>query len=163
MRFGSHLYGTDTPLSDLDLKGVYMPPARDILLQRVKPVISVNPPKPAGQRNAPGDVDREYFSLQRYLGLLAEGQTMALDMLFAPESAMTTPPARCGGRYRRTRTGSSRAVPLRSSAIAASRPTLTASRVRAWPPPALRKTGRPFPPPFRPQTHKYSPQPRERS
>jgi predicted nucleotidyltransferase len=35
MRFGSHLYGTDTPESDLDLKGVYLPEARDILLRRV--------------------------------------------------------------------------------------------------------------------------------
>jgi RNA repair pathway DNA polymerase beta family len=25
MRFGSHLYGTATPESDLDLKGVYLP------------------------------------------------------------------------------------------------------------------------------------------
>jgi hypothetical protein len=93
MRFGSRLYGTDTPRSDLDIKGVYLPPAREILLQRVKPVINMNPAKPAGQRNAPGDVDRECFSLQRYLGLLAEGQTMALDMLFAPQCAMTMAPA----------------------------------------------------------------------
>jgi predicted nucleotidyltransferase len=36
MRFGSHLYGTATPLSDLDYKGVYLPDGRDILLQRVR-------------------------------------------------------------------------------------------------------------------------------
>jgi predicted nucleotidyltransferase len=35
MRYGSHLYGTDTPQSDIDLKSVYLPEARDILLQRV--------------------------------------------------------------------------------------------------------------------------------
>ena len=93
MRFGSHLYGTATLLSDLDFKGVYLPDARDILLQQVRPTISHYPDKPAGERNAPGDVDREIFSLQRYLGLLAEGQTMALDMLFAPPVAMTQAPS----------------------------------------------------------------------
>jgi len=93
MRFGSHLYGTDTPQSDIDLKGVYLPEARDILLQKVKATIVMTPPKPPGQKNAPGEVDRETLSLQRFLGLLAEGQTMALEMLFAPDSVLTMPPA----------------------------------------------------------------------
>jgi hypothetical protein len=51
------------------------------------------PDKPDGEKNAPGDVDREIHSLQRYLALLAEGQTIALDMLFAPKSAMIRQPA----------------------------------------------------------------------
>jgi len=93
MQFGSHLYGTATPKSDLDFKAVYLPEARDILLQRVQNTITHAPYKPDGEKNAPGDVDREIHSLQRYLELLAEGQTMALDMLFAPESAMTRPPS----------------------------------------------------------------------
>jgi hypothetical protein len=93
MRFGSHLYGTATPISDLDLKGVYLPEARDILLQRVQPIISLTRTKSPGERNTPDDVDREYLSLHRYLDLLADGQTMALDMLFAPDEAMTRPPA----------------------------------------------------------------------
>jgi hypothetical protein len=91
MRFGSHLYGTDTPQSDLDLKGVYLPEGRDILLQRAAATIVSTRAKAAGERNAPGDVDRETFSLQRYLELLAEGQTMALDLLFAPDAALTRP------------------------------------------------------------------------
>jgi hypothetical protein len=93
MRAGSHLYGTNTPASDLDLKSVYIPSARDILLQQVKGVIVGARPKAHGERNAPGDVDHEAYSLQRFLTLLADGQTMALDMLFAPDSAMTAPPA----------------------------------------------------------------------
>ena len=93
MRYGSHLYGTDTPQLDVDLKRVYLPEAQDILLQRVKATIVATPQKPTGQKNNPGEVDRETYSLQRFLGVLAEGQAMALDMLFAPESAMTMPPA----------------------------------------------------------------------
>ena len=70
MRFGSHLYGTATPQSDLDYKAVYLPDCRDILLQRVRSTLVLSPDKAAGQRNSPGDIDREIFSLQRYLELL---------------------------------------------------------------------------------------------
>jgi RNA repair pathway DNA polymerase beta family len=93
MRFGSHLYGTATPESDLDLKGVYLPEACDILLQRVKATVTSNRAKAAGEKNEAGDVDSEFYSLQRYLDLLAEGQTVALDMLFAPDSVITIPPS----------------------------------------------------------------------
>ncbi len=93
MRFGSHLYGTATPRSDIDIKAVYIPQARDILLQRVEATIARGPSKDPGEKNVAGDEDHEILSLQRYLELLAEGQTMALDMLFAPDTAMTRPPA----------------------------------------------------------------------
>jgi hypothetical protein len=93
IKFGSHLYGTSTPGSDLDYKSVFLPQARDILLQRIKPTIQNHKEKSAGEKNKPGDVDREAFALHRYLSLLAEGQTVALDMLFAPDWAMVEPPA----------------------------------------------------------------------
>lgn len=87
--FGSHLYGTATPASDLDIKSVYVPDARDILLQRVKGSISgQRRPKAEGEKNLAGELDEESYSLQRYLGLVAEGQTVALDMLFAPPRSM---------------------------------------------------------------------------
>lgn len=54
MRFISHLYGTATPRSDFDLKAVYLPEARDILLQRMRPTVSFSPDKPGGERKAPG-------------------------------------------------------------------------------------------------------------
>lgn len=91
MRFGSHLYGTNTPNSDLDFKGVYIPDPKDILLQRVAGSISTKRVKGDGEKNYAGERDEELYSLQRYLGLLAEGQTVALDMLFAPQWAMTEP------------------------------------------------------------------------
>lgn len=34
--FGSHLYGTSTPESDVDFKEIFVPPARDILIGNVK-------------------------------------------------------------------------------------------------------------------------------
>lgn len=85
MKFGSHLYGTDTPQSDVDYKSVFIPDAADILLCRVKGSIQTKRPKQEGEKNFAGELDEESFSLQRYLGLLSEGQTVSLDMLFAPE------------------------------------------------------------------------------
>lgn len=92
IKFGSHLYGTSSPQSDLDIKGVYLPSGRDILLQQVKGMVSETRPKKRGEKNTFNDVDREAYSLQRYLELLAQGQTVALDMLFAPDWAMVEPP-----------------------------------------------------------------------
>lgn len=88
MQFGSSLYGTRTPQSDEDFKSVFVPSARAILLQRVKPVHSHQRPKAVNERNVAGDVDEEKFSVQKYLALLAEGQTVTIDMLFAPDWAI---------------------------------------------------------------------------
>lgn len=93
IKFGSHLYGTATPASDLDFKSVFVPAGRDILLQRVKGSLSNQRPKAEGEKNVTGEIDEEAYSLQRYLGLAAEGQTVALDVLFAPRWAMTCKPA----------------------------------------------------------------------
>ena len=114
MRFGSHLYGTATPLSDLDYKGVYIPDARDILLQRVRDTISQSRPKAPGEKNAAGDVDREIYGLQRYLELLSEGQTVALDMLFAPDAVMVSEP---GPEWREIQANSDRLVTRRAASF----------------------------------------------
>lgn len=81
-KFGSHLYGTDTPQSDLDYKGIYIPDERDIILQRAKKNITNNTKNSEGIKNNNTDIDFECFSLQEYLKLLCDGQAVALDMLF---------------------------------------------------------------------------------
>ena len=93
IKFGSHLYGTTTPASDLDFKSVYIPSAREILLQRVKGSVRGGRQKAEKERNLPGDIDQESYSLQRYLEHAADGQTVALDILFAPEWSMMHAPA----------------------------------------------------------------------
>lgn len=93
IKFGSHLYGTTTPASDIDFKSIYVPAARDILLQRVKGSVNNHRQKAEKEKNLPGEVEEESYSLQRYLELAAEGQTVALDILFAPEWSMTEAPA----------------------------------------------------------------------
>ena len=92
IKFGSHLYGTNTPTSDLDYKSVYVPEGDDILLQRVQHSIRFGGrTKQEGERNTADDVDNECYSLQYYLQLLSEGQTGAIDMLFAPEPELSSP------------------------------------------------------------------------
>lgn len=91
--FGSHLYGTDTPTSDRDYKSIFVPPAEQIVLQRIVESQHNRRDKNPGEKNKPDDEDREAFALHRYLALLAKGETMALDMLFAPQSAMLCEPA----------------------------------------------------------------------
>lgn len=89
LKFGSHLYGTDTPNSDLDLKGIYLPTAREIVLHSYKETVATCRPKKECERNNKDDVDLEFFSLDRYLDLLIQGQTVALDVLFAPRDMYT--------------------------------------------------------------------------
>lgn len=88
--FGSHLYGTNTPTSDTDFKSVHIPSADEILLQRVKSSTGHKVIRPEGVKNTPEAVDDESYSLQRYLSLLAEGQTVTIDMLFAPSPLITS-------------------------------------------------------------------------
>ena len=85
MLFGSHLYGTATPESDTDYKGVFLPSKRDILLNRIPKSVNSSTKKHNTGKNTAEDVDTEIYSLQYFLKLACEGQTVALDMLHAPE------------------------------------------------------------------------------
>ena len=92
MKCGSHLYGTATKNSDLDIKGIYVPDEQEILLQKVKPVISLGTKKSYGEKNTQEDIDYEFFSIAKFLSLVAEGQSIALEMLFAPKQALISQP-----------------------------------------------------------------------
>ncbi|WP_336760075.1 DNA polymerase beta superfamily protein [Asaia sp. VD9] len=81
---GAHLYGTDTVSSDTDLNGVFLPDARDILLQSCRDVVVQQRKKHHGERNQPGDIDETGFALHRFLDFLGQGQIVALDMIFTP-------------------------------------------------------------------------------
>lgn len=88
MRFGSALYGTSTPQSDVDYKSVFIPAGRDILMQSVNNSFTTAREKEHGEKNLPGETEEASYSVQRYLQLLAQGDIMAIDMLFAPDWAM---------------------------------------------------------------------------
>ena len=81
--FGSHLYGTDTPESDSDVKGVYLPTAAQILAGNIPRSYSYNSKQGhvEGQKNGANDVDIEIYSLHYFFELLTKGETVAIDMI----------------------------------------------------------------------------------
>lgn len=83
IQFGSHLYGTNTETSDLDYKGVFLPSEEQILLGRIPK--TNNSTSDISRKNFPGEIDDEYYSLYHFLRLATQGQTVAIDMLFAPD------------------------------------------------------------------------------
>lgn len=86
MQFGSHVYGTNLPTSDKDFKGVFLPDAQELVMQRAAKHIKNSTKKDDSKRNTANDVDDELFSFQTYMELIRQGQTVALDMLFTPTS-----------------------------------------------------------------------------
>ena len=68
-------------MSDTDIKAVHLPSARDILLQRARPGVTGERVRSPGERNRAEDTDHDSYSLQRFLGLVLEGQPLALEML----------------------------------------------------------------------------------
>jgi predicted nucleotidyltransferase len=81
--YGSHLYGTSTPESDMDLKGVFIPKREDILLGRVSETLSFSSkPSGKGEKNTKDDLDCELYSYAYFLKLALSGQTVALEMLW---------------------------------------------------------------------------------
>ena len=84
MKFGAHLYGTETLESDLDYKGIFLPTKEELLLGRVPKSYNYS----TGEdelRNTKEDIDFELYSLHYFLKLACDGQTVAMDMLHAPE------------------------------------------------------------------------------
>jgi hypothetical protein len=84
MVFGSHLYGTSTPESDKDFKGVFLPTREQILLGKIPKSINESSNK-TNIKNTSKDVDLEMYSLHYFIHLACEGETVALDMLHAPK------------------------------------------------------------------------------
>jgi len=84
MKFGSHLYGTDTEYSDIDYKGVFLPSRGEILLGNIPKCRNFTTGN-YEDKNSPGDVDEEIYSLHYFIKLACDGQTVAMDMLHAPE------------------------------------------------------------------------------
>ena len=83
---GSKMYGTSGPNSDTDIKGIFLPTIRDLILGYAPKTIKDST---IGENDTCSntDVEKEYFSLQYFIELASESQTVALDMLFGPESA----------------------------------------------------------------------------
>jgi predicted nucleotidyltransferase len=71
-KFGSHLYGTSTPESDHDFRGVFLPTLRECYLNKIPEVYT-----------DPTEEDTQLFSLHKFLNLAGTGQPIAIEMLAA--------------------------------------------------------------------------------
>jgi hypothetical protein len=74
--FGSRLYGTATPTSDIDVRGIFVPSKVDVLLGRI--------PRTNRDQEAGKEEDYELYSLHHFVHLACQGQTVAFDMLWTP-------------------------------------------------------------------------------
>jgi len=87
MEFGSQLYGTATPNSDTDYKGIFLPTKEQILLQKIPKHIKADSKttKEEGVKNTKDDVDIELYSLNYFIDLCLKGETIGIDMLHCPD------------------------------------------------------------------------------
>lgn len=82
-KFGSHLYGTATENSDVDIKGIFFPTKEQCFLNRIPKSVNYNSKSGNSDKNTSDDIDIEIYSLHYYLELLKNGDTGALDILHA--------------------------------------------------------------------------------
>ena len=80
--FGSVLYGTNTPASDTDLKGIYLPSIKSALLDQAPETI-VHNTSGKDTRNTSNDIDITLYSVTYYIDLLFKGDVGAIDILFS--------------------------------------------------------------------------------
>ena len=89
-QFGSHLYGTNTPNSDIDIRGVYLPNKKDLLLGKSRKVLDYSTGNNK-DKNSAADIDISLFSIQDFLlNLLSVGETSATDILFSHSNSECT-------------------------------------------------------------------------
>jgi hypothetical protein len=81
---GSQLFGTQTPKSDLDVKGVFLPNLESLILQTAPQQFTSNTnDSGSGLKNSSEDVDVTVWSVQFWLKLLIRGDINAVSLLFS--------------------------------------------------------------------------------
>lgn len=85
---GSHLYGTNTPESDLDIKGIYVPYSGHVLCGK-EPALNVISfaNKGVNEKSDKNTIERKYYSLAKFYWLLSKGDIGCTEMLFAQHKA----------------------------------------------------------------------------
>jgi len=81
-KMGSHLYGTNSPTSDLDVKFIFLPSVNDCLLGVDSKNINMNTSNDK-DKNTSDDVDIQGWSIQFFVDLLRKSDTNAIDLLYS--------------------------------------------------------------------------------
>lgn len=89
IKSGSHLYGLNTPESDIDYLSIFLPRSEDLLsLQKCEYVDNSTKNSSENRRNTNEDIDDHQYSLQRYLHLVLSGNPNLTEVLFAPKNVV---------------------------------------------------------------------------
>lgn len=88
MVFGSHMYGLNTPESDMDYKGIYLPELDELLLGIYAKHIKCSTGNDKS-KNTSDDIDDEWYALSEFLKLAMKGETVALDMMHVNPDLVT--------------------------------------------------------------------------
>lgn len=78
---GSTLYGTNTSDSDIDIKGIYLPSLKSVITDSYPRTVSLLPVKGKDEKNKAGDIEITLYSLQEFLKMSMEGETISIDLL----------------------------------------------------------------------------------
>lgn len=89
MKFGSHLYGTNTASSDTDYKTVFLPDINSLLTCTTKHAFSKGTGK-SHTKNTNHDTDDDYYSLHKFIEMAKAGDAVALDMLHCEHPEQTS-------------------------------------------------------------------------
>ena len=82
-QFGSTLYGTNKEgKSDIDLKGIYLPPIKDLITNKTKDHFRYSSGDDKS-KNSANDVDIELWSIHKFLKHLSDGDTGAIHVFFS--------------------------------------------------------------------------------
>jgi hypothetical protein len=82
-KFGSHLYGTNTPDSDVDYKGIFLPSKKNMLLGEKCNSLHYKSGDDRS-KNSKDDIDIDLWSLQYFFHLVGKGETNAIDLIYSP-------------------------------------------------------------------------------
>lgn len=80
---GSRMYGTDTPESDIDMAGIFIPDPEYVLgLRRCEQVEWKSNPSHSGRRNTSEDSDKVFYSLPKFIHLAMGCNPNILELFF---------------------------------------------------------------------------------
>jgi hypothetical protein len=81
VKFGSHLYGCNTPTSDTYYKSIHVPPADDIIMMETPQVVSRSTGSQS-VKNTADDIDDESYTIAKFFDMLQKGDMVAGELLF---------------------------------------------------------------------------------
>jgi predicted nucleotidyltransferase len=86
IQIGSHLFKLNTPNSDIDILGIYLPEKMEFLTGKFSKEITYNS-NTQNIKNTNKDIDCKFISIFRFFELLKKGEFNSLEWLYAPEYA----------------------------------------------------------------------------